>query len=176
MPRKKHAKIGRPPKHKGEPLIKNRTFRVSESLDERLRTAAEQTGRSVSEEIERRLEEWFRAEDLYGSPRISRMFRVIADSIALLKTGGSLAEADQARAAIAQVFVDLLAKEVPGFNSVAIETIGDDGEIRAVVGYASEDARNRDHPNITEILRAQRDAAASRSTETEPPSPAGKQK
>jgi hypothetical protein len=169
-------RIGRPPKSEEDRKAVNFTFRSRGQMRDLLKAAAAASGRSISEEIEYRLQNSFREDDSYGGPHLSAVFRVIANSIALLKTGGSLAETDRARAAIAQVFVDLLADEVPGFNSVAIETIGDDGEIRAVVGYASEDARNRDHPNITEILRAQRAAAASRSTETEPPSPAGKQK
>jgi predicted HicB family RNase H-like nuclease len=52
--------VGRPPRHKGERLSKNRTFRVRGGLDEQLRAAADASGRSVSEEIEYRLQESFR--------------------------------------------------------------------------------------------------------------------
>lgn len=44
-------------------MRKDRTFRVTPSLDERLKAAAAQTGRSVSEEIEYRLERSFWCED-----------------------------------------------------------------------------------------------------------------
>ena len=169
-------RIGRPPKSEEDRKAVNFTFRSRGHMRDLLKAAAAASGRSISEEIEYRLQNSFREDDSYGGPRLSAVFRVIANSIALLKTGGSLAETDRARGAIAQVFVDLLASEVPGFNAVAIETIGDHGESRTVVAYASEDARNRDRSTITEILMAQRAAAASRSTETEPPSPAGKQK
>jgi len=63
MARKKQSKIGRPPKHQGERLSKNRTFRVRGTLDEQLEAAARDARRSVSEEIERRLEESFRRDE-----------------------------------------------------------------------------------------------------------------
>ena len=49
-------RMGRPPRRAGERLSKNRTFRVRDKLDEQLRAAAEQSGRTVSGEIEHRLE------------------------------------------------------------------------------------------------------------------------
>jgi hypothetical protein len=63
MARKKQSKIGRPPKHEGERLSKNRTFRVRGTLDKQLEAAAQEARRSVSEEIERRLEASFRREE-----------------------------------------------------------------------------------------------------------------
>jgi hypothetical protein len=59
--KKKVGKGGRPPKRKGERLSKNRTFRVRGLLDEQLIAAAAESGRSVSEEIEYRLERSFLA-------------------------------------------------------------------------------------------------------------------
>ena len=66
-------KAGRPPRHAGERLVKNRTFRVWGSLDDQLQAAAEQSRRTVSAEIEFRLErsfEWDRLDAqmraLYG--------------------------------------------------------------------------------------------------------------
>ena len=50
---------GRPPRHQGERLSKNRTFRVRGDLDEKLQAAAVVSGRSVSEEIEFRLDQSF---------------------------------------------------------------------------------------------------------------------
>ena len=63
MARKRPSKLGRPPKHEGERLSKNRTFRVRGTLDKQLEAAAQEAGRSVSEEIERRLEQSFRREE-----------------------------------------------------------------------------------------------------------------
>jgi hypothetical protein len=61
---KKAAKpaAGRPARHQGERLSKNRTFRVRGQLDEQLSAAAEKSGRSVSEEIEFRLDRTFAGE------------------------------------------------------------------------------------------------------------------
>src|ERR1700761_5615635 len=50
---------GRPARRAGERLSKNRTFRVRPQLDEQLAHAAGSSGRSVSEEIELRLEQSF---------------------------------------------------------------------------------------------------------------------
>jgi hypothetical protein len=58
MARKK-SKLGRPPRHAGEILSKNRTFRCRGKLDEMLEEEAARTGRSVSESIERMLEDAF---------------------------------------------------------------------------------------------------------------------
>jgi hypothetical protein len=52
-------KPGRPPKPKAERRSKNRTFRVRGQLDEYLIARATESGRSVSEEIEARLERSF---------------------------------------------------------------------------------------------------------------------
>jgi hypothetical protein len=49
-------KAGRPPRHAGERLVKNRTFRVWRKLDHQLQATAEQSRRTVSAEIEFRLE------------------------------------------------------------------------------------------------------------------------
>jgi hypothetical protein len=59
MARKK-PRGGRPPRHEGERLRKNRTFRIRARLDELLEEAAAMAGRSTSEEIEYRLELSFR--------------------------------------------------------------------------------------------------------------------
>ena len=51
--------MGRPPMPAGERRSKNRTFRVRGKLDSNLQIAAQRSGRSVSEEIEFRLEQSF---------------------------------------------------------------------------------------------------------------------
>jgi hypothetical protein len=62
--KKTKKKLGRPPKHQGERLTKNRTFRVRGRLDNYLKRNAEEAGRSVSEEIEARLERSFHMDGL----------------------------------------------------------------------------------------------------------------
>ncbi len=56
---KKTKKTGRPTRHPGQRLSKNRTFRIRGDLDEKLERAAKESERSVSEEIEQRLAETF---------------------------------------------------------------------------------------------------------------------
>jgi hypothetical protein len=65
-PPHKRPSRGRPPRHQGERLSKNRTFRVRGSLDEKLHTAATASGRSVSEEIEFRLDQSFDRDAFIG--------------------------------------------------------------------------------------------------------------
>jgi chromosome segregation ATPase len=62
MAKKTKKKIGRPPKREGERLSKNRTFRVRGNLDDWLQAASAASGRSVSEEIEYRLERSFQVD------------------------------------------------------------------------------------------------------------------
>jgi hypothetical protein len=57
--KKAEKKRGRPRKPKGERRSKNRTFRVRGNLDDYLIAHADEAGRSVSEEIEARLERSF---------------------------------------------------------------------------------------------------------------------
>jgi hypothetical protein len=52
-------KRGRPPKPRGARRSKNRTFRIRENLDDYLINKANETGRSVSEEIEARISRSF---------------------------------------------------------------------------------------------------------------------
>jgi hypothetical protein len=163
MARKKQSKLGRPPKHEGERLSKNRTFRVRGTLDEQLEAAAQKAGRSVSEEIERRLDDSFkRIEELYGGPHLSATFRILADNLALVKAkfGERWAESDFALGQLARAFAEVIAREVPGFRSVIIETEGKLDEIRSVVGYASEEIARQDNPSMVEILRLRRAAQA----------------
>jgi hypothetical protein len=57
-------RIGRPPKYPGEGKRPTLTFRVRGKLHEQLQAAAAASERSISEEIEARLEESFRREEL----------------------------------------------------------------------------------------------------------------
>jgi len=62
-------KAGRPPRHAGERLVKNRTFRVWGSLDDQLQATAEQSRRTVSAEIEFRLGDSFQIDWLDAQMR-----------------------------------------------------------------------------------------------------------
>ena len=62
-------KAGRPPRHAGERLVKNRTFRVWSWLDDQLQAAAEQSRRTVSAEIEFRLGDSFQIDWLDAQMR-----------------------------------------------------------------------------------------------------------
>jgi len=139
-------------------------MRTTKELRDKIEEAATASGRSLVQEVEVRLEKSFQEDDAYGGPHLSRVFRLLADYKALIeaKAGVRWTESDRVRDEIAQVFTELLAKELPGFHSVTIETVGQDGEVRGVTGYASVEARNRDHPGIAEILKSQRAALAPR--------------
>ncbi|WP_377830061.1 hypothetical protein ACFKHW_12920 [Bradyrhizobium lupini] len=64
---------GRPTRRQGERLSKNRTFRVRDQLDGQLVQAASNSGRSVSEEIEYRLERSFGEDAAYAGGVIKDM-------------------------------------------------------------------------------------------------------
>jgi hypothetical protein len=62
-------KLGRPPRHAGERMAKNRTFKIWNWLDDALQAEAEQWRRTVSAEIEFRLELSFRVDRLDAQMR-----------------------------------------------------------------------------------------------------------
>lgn len=75
---------GRPPRHQGERLSKNRTFRVRGGLDEKLQAAAAVSGRSVSEEIEFRLDQSFDRD--VEETKINSSFAQISEKIERIKS------------------------------------------------------------------------------------------
>jgi hypothetical protein len=81
---------GRPARHPGEILSKNRTFRCRDRLDEMLQESAAHAGRTVSSEIERRLEEsYFRERteaEFLGSELSGEILRLIR--LAMVNEGG----------------------------------------------------------------------------------------
>jgi hypothetical protein len=87
------SKAGRKPKYPGEKLSKNRTFRVRDRLDDNLQTSALSSGRSVSEEIEYRLETSFFDErqlaGILGSDLGSEILRLIRGAMVVEAVGGS---------------------------------------------------------------------------------------
>jgi hypothetical protein len=162
MARKKQSRIGRPPKHEGERLSKNRTFRVRGTLDEQLETAAQKAGRSVSEEIERRLDDSLRIEELYGGPHLSATFRLLAANLALVKAkfGERWAESDSALSQLSAAFAEVIAREVPGFYSVEIATGEPGGTIRSVIHYRTKEIAEQKHSGLAEARKRLRAAQA----------------
>ena len=79
-------KRGRPPKHEDERRSKTRTFRVRGLLDSRLQRAASSAGRSISEEIEWRLEQSF---DLVNT---ASLIRVLAGGEFIAEVLGAIAK------------------------------------------------------------------------------------
>jgi len=78
-------RIGRPPKSEEDRKAVNFTFRSRGQMRDRLQAAAAASRRSISEEIEYRLENSFREDDRYGGPHLSAVFRLLADHKALLR-------------------------------------------------------------------------------------------
>lgn len=76
---------GRPTRHAGGKLSKNRTFKIYPDLDAKLIAAAAKTGRTVSEEIERRLDRSFASDEALGSPSATALFHLIAATAAQAK-------------------------------------------------------------------------------------------
>jgi hypothetical protein len=70
---KRKKKIGRPPKPEADRKATHFTFRTRGSLREQLLAAAAASGKSVSEEIERRLELSFRADEMLEGLRDLRV-------------------------------------------------------------------------------------------------------
>src|SRR5262245_54272080 len=109
-------------------------MRTTKELRDKIEEAATASGRSLVQEVEFRLERSFKDEDAYGGRYLSAVFRLLADHKALVeaKTGECWTDSDRVRDEVAKVFVDVLRKELPEFQSVTIETIGKHGEIRGV--------------------------------------------
>jgi Arc-like DNA binding domain len=154
-------RIGRPPKSEEDRKAVNFTFRSRGQMRDLLQAAAAASKRSISEEIEYRLQNSFREEDSYGGPRLSAVFRLLADykALAEAKAGEPWTESDRLRDEIGKAFVELIAKEIPGFYSVHIEMLGRHGERRGFTGYASEEIEKRE----AQFLKARREAPTSRS-------------
>jgi hypothetical protein len=60
---------GRPPKYAGEGKRQNFSFRIRDQVRDRLINAVKETGRSLSEEIEWRIERSFEWQDAFGEAR-----------------------------------------------------------------------------------------------------------
>jgi hypothetical protein len=112
-------KGGRPPRYVGERLSQTRSFRVRGQIDAQLQEAAAKAGRSVSEEIEHRLERTFQddhqSRDLMGSHVAGEILRLVRGALFLegLGLGGDWAE-NRVRAQRVRVAVDAVVAVVTG--------------------------------------------------------------
>jgi hypothetical protein len=83
-------RLGRPPKPKEELKSRNLTFRAREKLRDSLQQAAHENGRSISEEIEYRLESTFKEQEVIiralGGPDAEYLVRPILFFLGLLRT------------------------------------------------------------------------------------------
>jgi hypothetical protein len=111
-------KGGRPPRHEGERLNRTRSIRMRDRLDELLQEAATKAGRSVSEEIEHRLERGFYDDRqnaaLMGSHAAGEILRLVRAIMVAEGLGlGDWAE-DRVRAQRVRVAVDAIVAVVTG--------------------------------------------------------------
>jgi hypothetical protein len=107
-------KAGRPPRHAGERLVKNRTFRVWRKLDHQLQAAAEQSRRTVSAEIEFRLELSFLVDRLDAKMRALLGVDLKQALLAQLGGLGSFGDEDEIKrwaTRIAKGLADIAAEE-----------------------------------------------------------------
>ena len=85
------ARLGRPPIPEVDRRNRNLTFRSRGKLHEQLQAAAKAADRSISEEIERRLEQSFWYDDAVGSSEMAQLAReviICASSIKRYSKGG----------------------------------------------------------------------------------------
>ena len=120
MPRTVKAKIG-----KRFPL----SLRITEEMRTKLHNAAAQTGRSVSQEVEFRLERSFtREEDVWGGAHTERLLRMLAIAIEGQEksTGKKWTEDDATRnlvaTALPEVVKVLINANMPYFTTGALNT------------------------------------------------------
>jgi hypothetical protein len=112
---------GRPPRHLGERLSKNRTFRVRGKLDEKLQAAATASGRSVSEEIEFRLDQSFDRDAflgvMLGHDESAKALQAIAIVMKLTGREGNWAQhadtAERVRLSVALIIAQFATRHAP---------------------------------------------------------------
>lgn len=76
------GKPGRPRRHEGEVLKTSLSFRVTAGAHERLKASASASGRSISEEVERRIEAADNRELAVGGPNGTKFLRLAAAAVA----------------------------------------------------------------------------------------------
>ncbi len=99
-------KVGRPSKGKRS----NFTFRLTDALREKIAAASETSDLSMSEEIERRLDQSFSGasivSDIFGGPEIARLMHVFAMAAEMvqLETGKTFSEDEVTNLAMKTAF------------------------------------------------------------------------
>ena len=133
-------KTGRPARRAGERLAKNRTFRVRGTLDDQLVVAAAASGRSISEEIERRLEDSFQPP---FDPRFTALFRLLSGAFGMLddERAGPEIRNEQYRL-LTMALARALNEVAPDFYSIGF-TVGDanTGPGKTYTEFANETVR-----------------------------------
>ena len=114
------SKGGRPRRHPGERLSQTRSFRVRGGLDDNLQAAARRSGRSVSEEIEHRLEISFlderRNAHMLGSDVGAEILRMVRAAMVIEGVApdwtGDLVRAENFRTTVNAVIASLLGLKI----------------------------------------------------------------
>jgi hypothetical protein len=110
IPKEAKRKVGRPSKGRRA----NFTFRLTNALREKLASAAEASDLSMSEEIERRLDQSFSGAgivaEMFGGPEIARLMNVFALAALTveLQTGRKFSEDEVTNLAMKEAFKDII--------------------------------------------------------------------
>ena len=87
----KVTRLGRPPKGPYEDKRKTLSTRITSNLRTRLEEAAEETGRSLSQEIEFRLEQSFKDDEAVhealGGKHVYALMRLLGSAVLIIETG-----------------------------------------------------------------------------------------
>jgi hypothetical protein len=106
-------RIGRPPKAKEDRKAVNFTFRSRDQMRERLEAAAAASGRSISEEIEFRLNQSFEDERLsdafLGGNDTAKVLQLMANAMRLETAAGAPWSEDQKKAEAVRTAAHLIA-------------------------------------------------------------------
>jgi hypothetical protein len=103
-------RVGRPSKGKRA----NFTFRLTDALRSQLADAAEVSGLSMSEEIERRLDQSFRSSgivsELFGGPEIARLMQTFSIAALMVEhqTGRKFTEDEATNLAVKDAIIEIL--------------------------------------------------------------------
>jgi hypothetical protein len=122
---KETKRKGRPPKYAGEGKRQNFSFRIRDKTRERLIATVAETGRSLSEEIEYRIDQSFQWEDAFGDVRAYRETKM-AEVKAIMDREREMSEARLARQKAlggAQFLDEEAAKRPPSSHVIADDTL-----------------------------------------------------
>jgi hypothetical protein len=114
----KPKRLGRPPKPEEDRKGANLTFRVRKNLRDRIAAAARESGRSISEETEYRVESTFRDEDVairsLGGPYASFVIRPILMYLGCLQQSGLAWKDDKALADAVRRGISIIVEAILG--------------------------------------------------------------